>query len=53
MDEVDQGFSEGVDDNRCFYFVFDSRDKLNFNITPEALDVVEEIIEVHIGIYFC
>ena len=46
IDEVDQGFSDGADDSRCFYFVFDSRDKLNFNITPDALDVMEEIVEV-------
>ena len=44
--DVDQGFSEGVEDDRCFYIVLDSRDKLNLSITPEALDVVEEIVEV-------
>lgn len=46
MDEVDGSEVEDNSAPLCRYVVIDSRDELNINLNPQAIDVITEVVEV-------
>ncbi len=47
-DEVDGPAEDTEDIPMCTYLLMSSYDKLDLNVTPQAMDVITEVIEVSI-----
>ena len=50
QDDVDGGVPE-EEAPLCLYMLIDSRDQMNINLTPQAMDVISEAVEVSRGLY--